>query len=226
MPRPVGGRRSYERTLRWGMETTGTAVEPVTIVVSRDIVPGHEAEYQAWMRRMIELARRFPGNLGATVLLPDAPGSGRRIVIHRWADEPSMHAWEVSEERNHLLREAEEFSMYHAQRATGLETWFALRDLGVVRPPPRWKMYLVTLVAGYVVGLLLALTLVPRLSDAPFLIRQAAISVAFTTLLTFVVLPRLTRVLRRWLYAPSAQGAPRRVSSSLPRSDLRTHLSP
>jgi antibiotic biosynthesis monooxygenase (ABM) superfamily enzyme len=187
------------------METTGAPIEPVTIVVSRDVVPGHEAEYQAWMRRMIELARRFPGNLGATVLVPDAPPSNRRIVIHRWADEPSMHAWEASEERHRLLMEAEEFSTFQSQRATGLETWFSLRDLGLVRPPPRWKMFVVTLMGAYAVGLLLALTLVPRLSDVPLLIRQAAISVAFTGLLTFVVMPRLTRLLRRWLYASSGR---------------------
>ena len=174
----------------------------MTIVVSRDVVPGHEGEYQAWLGRMIELARHFPGNLGATVLVPDAPASGRRIVIHRWADEPSMHAWEVSEERNRLLHEAEQFSTHQDQRATGLETWFALRGLGMVRPPPRWKMFLVTLLGAYIVGLLVALILAPWLSEAPLLMRQAAITVAFTTLLTFVVLPRLTRLFRRWLYAP------------------------
>jgi len=178
----------------------------VTIVVSRDVVPGHEAEYHEWIHRVIAAAARFPGNLGATVLVPDVPTSSRRIVIHRWADERSMHTWELSEERNRLLREADAFSTHHDQRATGLETWFALRDLGVVRPPPRWKMYLVTLIGAYIVGLLLATLLAPLLTDVPLLIRQAAITVAFTGLLTFVVLPRLTRLLRRWLYEPSAGG--------------------
>jgi antibiotic biosynthesis monooxygenase (ABM) superfamily enzyme len=90
-----------------GMETTGASAEPVTIVVSRDVVAGHEADYQAWMHRVIETAGGFRGNLGATVLVPDAPSSRRNIVIHRWADESSMHAWERSEERSRLPREAD-----------------------------------------------------------------------------------------------------------------------
>jgi antibiotic biosynthesis monooxygenase (ABM) superfamily enzyme len=188
------------------MNMPGPSTQPVTIVVSRDVVAGHEAEYQAWMHRVIEAAGRFPGNLGATVLVPDAPASGRSIVIHRWADEPSMHAWEISEERHGLLREADAFSTRRDQRATGLETWFVLRDLGVVRPPPRWKMYLVTLVTAYVVGLLLAEGLAPLLHDLPLPARHAVTTVVFTTLLTFVLLPWLTRLLRGWLYAPSADG--------------------
>jgi uncharacterized protein len=184
-------------------ETTGVAAEPVTIVVSRDVVPGHEAEYQAWMHRVIESAGHFPGNLGATVLVPDTPDGNRNIVIHRWADEPSMHAWEMSAERNRLLREADAFSTRHDQRATGLETWFALHDLGVVKPPPRWKMYLVTLSAAYPVGLLLAEAVIPLVTGLPLLMRQAIFTLVFTTTLTFVILPRLTRLLRGWLYAPS-----------------------
>lgn len=186
------------------MEMTAVAAEPVTIVVSRDVVPGHEAEYQAWMHRVIHTAARFPGNLGATVLVPDTPDGNRNIVIHRWADEPSMHAWELSEERNLLLREADAFSTRADQRATGLETWFALHGLGMVKPPSRWKMYLVTMGAAYPVGLLLAEAVVPLLIDFPVLLRQAIFTLIFTTVLTFVVLPRLTRLLRVWLYGPSA----------------------
>jgi antibiotic biosynthesis monooxygenase (ABM) superfamily enzyme len=185
--------------------------EPVTIVVSRDVVPGHEAEYQHWMHRVIDAAAGFPGNLGATVLLPDTPDSHRRIVIHRWADELSMHAWETSEIRNRLLREAEAFSTQQPQRATGLETWFVLRDLGIVRPPPRWKIYLLTVVAVYLMGLLLAETLAPLMQDFPYLLREALRTVVFTTLLTFVILPWLTSVLRGWLYQA---GSPAQLSDS------------
>ena len=42
-----------------------TPTEPVTVIVSRDVKPGRESDYHAWMHRVIA-AERFPGNLGAT----------------------------------------------------------------------------------------------------------------------------------------------------------------
>jgi antibiotic biosynthesis monooxygenase (ABM) superfamily enzyme len=61
-------------------------------------------------------------------------------------------------------------------------------------------MYLVTLVTAYVQGLLLGEILATPLRGLPLLVREAATTIVFTTLLTFVLLPWLTRLLRGWLY--------------------------
>jgi antibiotic biosynthesis monooxygenase (ABM) superfamily enzyme len=189
------------------IETTGASSEPVTIVVSRDLLPGREPEYHAWAHRMIAAAERFPGSLGVTVLVPGAEAPGRRTLIHRWADEQALRAWEGSDATRRLLKEANAFSIRHRQRATGLETWFTLPDAPVQAPPPRWKMYLVTLLTVYALSVVIVPGLASWLGRFPYLARQAVITVVLTTLLTFVLLPLLTHVLRVWLYPTSSAEA-------------------
>ncbi|HEY4631532.1 MAG TPA: hypothetical protein VIG96_09535, partial [Blastococcus sp.] len=87
----------------------------------------------------------------------------------------------------------------HVHRVTGLETWFALPSR-TAPAPPRWKMFTVSVVAIYVLQLLLNLAVRP-LALPPFL-RIALIAVAVTALMTWLVMPRAARVLQDWLYAP------------------------
>ena len=52
-----------------------TPTEPVTVIVSRDVKPGRESDYHAWMHRVIAAAERFPGNLGYRSPRPTADGA-------------------------------------------------------------------------------------------------------------------------------------------------------
>ena len=177
-----------------------TPTEPVTVIVSRDVKPGRESDYHAWMHRVIDSAGRFPGNLGATVLGPDPTVPGLRVLVHRWNDVPAMRAWEASEERRQLTREADAFSTPHYQWATGLETWFTLPNTRAMVPPPRWKMFLVTWAAVFVLTSTLIPAVTPLLEGWPFLARQLVTNALVSGLLTWVVMPRLTRLLKSWLY--------------------------
>lgn len=44
----------------------------VTVVVTRTIKAGREADYEAWLRGVAEVAGRFKGHLGMTVFRPRA----------------------------------------------------------------------------------------------------------------------------------------------------------
>jgi antibiotic biosynthesis monooxygenase (ABM) superfamily enzyme len=154
---------------------------------------------------VIVAAERFPGSLGVTVIVPGAEAPGRRTLVHRWANEPARRAWEESGAIQRLLREADAFSTRYSQRATGLETWFTLPDAPALAPPPRWKMYVVTVLTVYLLSLVLVPALGPWLERWPFLVRQAVVAVVLTTVLTFVLLPLLTHLLRAWLYSPPDQ---------------------
>ena len=152
-----GGGRSVisevaERCEEVGMERNQTQradthADPVTVVVTRDVVPGRERDFDEWVHLIVSEAVRF-GGLGASVITPDASMPARRVVVCRFASENSVRAWEESEVRDRLMQEAEAFSTPHFQRATGLETWFTLPGEGAMVPPPRWKMALVTLSAS------------------------------------------------------------------------------
>jgi antibiotic biosynthesis monooxygenase (ABM) superfamily enzyme len=172
---------------------------PITIVVTRDIFPGRERDYEEWALRLALAAARY-GATGHTIITPDAATPTRRVFVHHFADEEAMRSWEESEERNRLVEEADEFSARHYQRATGLETWFTLPGERAIVPPPRWKQLLVTLVGAYPMVVLLSAFVLPRVEEWPLLARAAVTPVVLLSLMTYVVMPLLTRLFRGWLY--------------------------
>ena len=82
---------------------------------------------------------------------------------------------------------------------SGLETWFALP--GRTAPAPaKWKMFLVTLLAIVPLVLLMNLFVLPLISGWPLVARTVVFSGTLTSLMTWVVMPRLTLAFRRFLY--------------------------
>ena len=177
------------------------ADDPVTVLYSRRVKPGREADFEAWARGIVAAARQFPGHLGASVL--DAPGSREYHILFTFADRRSLRAWLDSDERRRwLVRVGELLEADRGlQQLTGLETWFKLPGSNVptMTPPPRWKMWLVSLVAVYPLVLAFQVLIVPRMARLPLPLRALVFPLVLLTLMTFVVMPMVTRALRRWL---------------------------
>lgn len=176
-----------------------TQVGPITVVVTREVVPGREPDYEEWARRVVSATVPY-GATGHTFITPDAGIPTRQLLILQFADEDGMRGWDESEDRDRLVREAAEFSSVDIQRASGLETWFTLPGVRSIVPPPRWKQLLVTLAAAYPLLVLFAVFVQPSLGGWPLLLRSAVLPVVLLTLMTYVVMPLMTRVLRSWLY--------------------------
>lgn len=180
----------------------------ITAVVTRDVMPGRERDYEEWARRALFASARY-GATGHTFLTPDAGVPARRVLIAQFPSEDAMRAWDESEDRDRLVREAEAFSSLDLQRATGLEAWFTLPGARAIVPPPRWKQLLTTLMGAYPLVVLLSAFALPRLARWPLLVRSAVLPIALLTLMTYVVMPPLTRFLRGWLYPrPTRRDAP------------------
>jgi antibiotic biosynthesis monooxygenase (ABM) superfamily enzyme len=81
---------------------------------------------------------------------------------------------------------------------TGLETWFALPHRATIKPPPRWKMWIVSLLAIYPLVVLFQATIVPTTNLATA-VRPAVLPLTLLTLMTFVVMRVVTRVVQPWL---------------------------
>jgi hypothetical protein len=83
---------------------------------------------------------------------------------------------------------------------TGLETWFTLPTQPGAMPPPRYKMAVVTLLVIYPLSLGASVAMTRWLADLPMLLRSLLGSVVMIALMTYVIMPRATRLFRRWLY--------------------------
>jgi antibiotic biosynthesis monooxygenase (ABM) superfamily enzyme len=185
--------------------------EPVTVTVARRVAPGREAEFEDWYEGIISCAAKFPGFLGAGILRPkEASGgdAGDWHVVYRFSDPTSLSRWEVSEERAHWLARADEFiEETGVNRVSGLETWFAMP--GRTAPaPPKWKMFVVTLTAIVPLVLLMNLLVLPLLASWWLVARTLVFAALLTSLMTWVVMPRITRLFRRFLYGDPHRRTP------------------
>lgn len=176
--------------------------EPVTVVVSRRARPGRETELEEWLRGVTAAAARFPGHLGATVHRPAPPDQTDHVLVFRFATVPDLQRWNASQERARWLAAAEPLTSGapRGQVLTGLEGWFTLPGREVVTPPPRWKTALVTAPVIYLLVVGLTLLAGPLLNRFPLLLRTALTTLLLVTLMTWVVMPPVTRVLHRWLF--------------------------
>jgi antibiotic biosynthesis monooxygenase (ABM) superfamily enzyme len=180
-------------------EPTGRG--PVTVTVARRVAIGRASEFEDWYEGIIGAACRFPGFLGAGILRPHVAG-GEWHVVYRFADSAALHRWEASDERAEWLAKADEFvEETGVQRVSGLETWFAMP--GRTAPaPPKWKMFLVTLAAIVPLVMLMSSTVLPLLSSWHLVARTLVFSSLLTGLMTWVVMPRMTMLFKRFLYGP------------------------
>ncbi|HEX2180675.1 MAG TPA: antibiotic biosynthesis monooxygenase [Rubrobacteraceae bacterium] len=175
---------------------------PVTAVASRRVKRGREREFEEWTSGILAAANEFPGYLGFEVLRPgDAPGDDEYRIVFRFDRESNLRAWEESEERHRWLRKAE--PLIHEERVhvlTGLETWFTLPWKAGEPSPPRYKMAMVTWLAVFplITGILVLFG--PLLGLLPMLLRTLILTAVMVSLMTYVVMPRLTRIFSFWLY--------------------------
>jgi antibiotic biosynthesis monooxygenase (ABM) superfamily enzyme len=177
----------------------------VTTVICRKIRPGHEKDYNDWIRRYLTLERKAPGYLGTTIIIPGGSKSPLWYIIRRFADKAAMERWDNSEESLKLLKEANDYSTRHYDTSTGLETWFTLPDLKTLSqsPPPRWKMAIVIFFAAYAISSLSRYILTPFIGQWPILGNAVIYTAILVISLTYFALPIGNRLLRRWLYPRS-----------------------
>lgn len=180
------------------------------MTIARTVAPGREGEFEDWSAALTQAAAVRPGFLGAGLLRPGHVGEAWHVVF-RFATAADLAAWESSPERAAILAAGE--SLVHAtasHRVSGLETWFALP--GRTAPaPPRWKMFLVSAAAIYLLNIVLNGVYGELIAAWPTVVRVALFSVPVTALMTWVVMPRAARMLASWLYAPARRSTARGV---------------
>ena len=170
----------------------------IHVAITRRVRPGCEAEFQQALRDFLQTSFARGGVWGANMLTPP-PGSNSREygILRTFADEkerdefyasPMFKAWD---EKARTLTEGEPV---HRQ-LHGLEAWFRSPN-----PPPRWKMAVATFLGVFPTAMILTLTIGPAIKSWPFIPRNAVFNACVVALLTWVVMPLLTRLLHPWLH--------------------------
>ncbi len=173
---------------------------PVTTSISRRIIPGREAAYEEWVTGITSEALKFPGHMGVNVLRPTSK-SREYVTIFRYDSYEHMKAWEDSPIRTEWLAKLEGIieGEERVHKGTGLEFWFSLPELPTSQPSPH-KMALVLLFVVFTLVLLLNFFLSPLIGDWPLWARVFISVFCQVMLMTYVVMPRVTRLLKSWLF--------------------------
>lgn len=179
---------------------------PVTIVVRRRVKPGREADYESWLTRLTEAAgSEAPGYLGAEFHKPVTLG-GEYKSVFRFDCLANLEAFERSEMRARMLKEVESIVASDAawERLTGLEVWFEAPKGTMVPQPSPHRMALVLIIVVFLLVLAINLTLGPFMSEWSLPLRLIATVTIQIVLMTYLIMPRLTRVIA-WFVYPSTK---------------------
>lgn len=169
-------------------------------VVRRRVRPGCERAYEELIQAMFADAKKFPGYLAAEMIPPAQAGDDYQI-IQRFATEADLDRWNASSERAawherlHPVAEGDpEYRLLH-----GLDAWFAPTAVPAHKPPPRWRMTVVSWMGIFPTVAFLLAFVGPLLAPFPFLLRTALLTALVAGLMSYVIMPRLTRWMGWWL---------------------------
>lgn len=186
---------------------------PITVSIRREVDPARISEATAWVQTGVNLANKRPGLLGSGWV---RAGEDSQIwhMLYRFTNAETLDDWEQSAERTQWLSTGEGLvRSEHSRRRTGIEGWFDDPATGSIRlpdaasienvpaAPPRWKQAVTIWLGFFPVNLLFSLAMipVPGWGGLPLWLRVLATTLVLTPIMTYWVLPWVTRSLRRWL---------------------------
>jgi antibiotic biosynthesis monooxygenase (ABM) superfamily enzyme len=176
--------------------------EGVTVVVTRRVKPGREEDYEAWLARLTKEVKKMPGYLGISVQRPPPDGPREYNCVYRFDGVASLRAFEDSEARRRALAEVGAFVEADAtwRKLTGLELWFTAPPGTVAPQPSRLRMAVIMVAVVYGLVLVLGPLVALAVPNAPLAFRMFVTITIEVFLMTYLVMPRVTRWLARWIY--------------------------
>ncbi|WP_441248993.1 antibiotic biosynthesis monooxygenase [Kitasatospora sp. McL0602] len=184
-----------------GSTETAQGGGAVTLLVAHQVDEGYEESFELWARRILAAAAAHPGNLRTGLLKPAGPADPWQLVMHfkdaeafsTWQDSPERAAWLGAADGHHVLVDRHELR--------GMEGWFASTAATAGRvAPPRWKLAIASALAISPLTISANLFLTPHLLELPVVLRSVILGSVLSTLMTYLALPVVNRLLKRWLF--------------------------
>ncbi len=174
--------------------------DPVTVIFRRRVKAGSEDDYEAWLTRVTTDAKAFDGYLGAEFHRP-AGNNREYVTVLRFEDIETLERFQHSEVMERALVNVAPLVESDAvvERITGLEFWFNPPEGTIVAMPSRHRMALLMTVVMFVLMISANMFLAPLVSWPPP-IKQLFIVTFQVGLMTYVIMPWLSRLLSRWIY--------------------------
>ncbi len=173
--------------------------QPVHVAITRRIKPGREQEFQAALKEFFARSLAQSGVRGAAVLIPPPGSSSKEYgILRSFANAAERDAFYSSPLYLEWKKRVAPFSDGEPElrELNGLEAFFRQDNPS---PPPRWKMAIATYLGVVPVIMTLSLTLGPLIRAWNFVLNNLVFNAFVVALLTWVVMPLITRALHGWL---------------------------
>ena len=131
-------------------------------------------------------------------------------MLYRFADHQSLDQWEHSPQRAWWRSAASGLGIVEArvEKRSGIEGWFDVPSSTVLEsggnaptptPPPRWKQAVTIFIVFFPLSVLANYAGRELMADVLLPLRVLATVLVMTPLMTYVLLPWITRRLQWWL---------------------------
>lgn len=178
--------------------------ETVSVILARKIKPGFEQDFWRIDEKLVSALEQFSGFLSVnhfpttTKNVDDADGE-EYITIVQFSDVESLLVWEQSQERAKLIEQSAELVVGGIRRKSisGLEGMF---EPPLPTSPPRYKMALMIIAVIFSLLLLLKPIISSLVPELPIIFQSLLLVIIQVVAMTYFIMPRLTRLLSRWLY--------------------------
>ncbi|HEX2612753.1 MAG TPA: antibiotic biosynthesis monooxygenase [Fibrobacteria bacterium] len=177
-----------------------------TVVITHRIKPGRHADYERWVDEIAPIVEAMPGYLDRHWVKPIEGLTETYTIIIRFDTAENLKRWMDSPERANWIGKIK--PIFAADDdfliRSGLDFWFT-PDGAQAKVPVRWKQFLVTWSAIFPLSLCLSYLLGPLLRAAGLGGNRVATTATVTgvavILMVYVVMPRYTRLVKRWLFS-------------------------
>jgi uncharacterized protein len=171
--------------------------QPITTILKIKYKEGFKEECLQWMLETASVSSNFDGFIEKNICI-SAEEERELLNIFTFSNNESLQLWENSEDRIDQTKKGEMFVEEIRQKSqlASLEFMFP-----TAKPPKRWKMVVITVCVIFILLNILVPVLQQffTLLQLPMLLKSLFGVVVMVSLMTFVILPLLSKVLGRWL---------------------------
>lgn len=177
--------------------------QAVSLLIHHEVQSDSLKLYEAWLKKVIDIASGFSGHEGVFVIKPERNKNKYEIAV-RFSNEAFAKAWLNSIERQQLIAEIEPalLSSDDVEIQSGIDYWFSSIAPPMLQPV-RWKQWILLGAATYILMLVFEPMFSIVFENVPWLgswgVKQLLVAFFKVALLVFFIMPRLVKLTSAWL---------------------------
>ncbi len=173
----------------------------VTLAVTDHVPMASRNRYEKLVEELHQLFETQDGFLSVDTVRHKRPHQVEYTILSRWSDELAATHWRKNDIIRKKLSEIESITGGPAQhvQAVGLGMWIDHAEGMAPNLPPAWKRVAMSVVAVYPMLMLLMALSAPIVGGLPQFLQVLTIVIVLSALLTWPIMPWLSKILRPWL---------------------------